>query len=209
MNTAKKLSTKERIKVAAIALFNDNDTLSVNTNHIAKRAGISPGNLYYHYNNKEEIIREIYGEMSQTFESYNSFETILTSKNPLSVLDSLFDRYGELFWKYRFLMRDAPVLMALDRELKTLFIANQEKRIDQITAVIKYLISEEILENIPKEEIAVRARLHWFVSAYWQIFAAMSGEVTKESIQEAKAVVFKIQLFPFLSEKGKQLFEAL
>lgn len=209
MDTAKKSTTKERIKAAAIALFNDKDTLSVNTNHIAKEAGISPGNLYYHYSNKEEIVREIYAEISERFESYNSFEAVLTSKNPLKVLDESFERYGEIFWEYRFLMRDAPVLMALDGELKRAFTANQEKRISQITGVLKYLISEEILENIPKEEISMRARLHWFVSAYWQVFASMSGEVTKESIQEAKEVLFKLHIFPFLSEKGKGMLEAL
>ena len=48
--------TKQKIKKAAIELFNNQDTLSVTTNHIAKQAKISPGNLYYHYKNKEEII---------------------------------------------------------------------------------------------------------------------------------------------------------
>lgn len=209
MNTDKKPSAKERIKEAAIALFNENDTLSINTNHIAKAAGMSPGNLYYHYANKEAIIREIYQEMSATFESFKSFETILTSENPLKVMDTVFDRYGELFWEYRFLMRDAPVLMALDAELKSVFTANQEKRIAQITGLIKYLISEEILENIPKEEIPMRARLHWFISAYWQIFASTTGEVTRESIKEAKEVVFKIHISPFLSDKGKAMLQAL
>lgn len=209
MTNPKKPSTKERIKAAAITLFNENDTLSINTNHIAKAAGISPGNLYYHYANKEEIIREIYQEMSKTFESFKSFETILTSDNPLQVMDEAFDRYGELFWEYRFLMRDAPVLMALDDELKKAFTVNQEKRIAQIAGLINYLISEEILENIPKEEIAMRSRLHWFISAYWQIFVSTAGEVSKASIKEAKEVMFKIHIIPFLSEKGKQMLEAL
>lgn len=209
MTQPKKPGTKERIKRAAIELFNDRDTLSINTNHIAKAAGMSPGNLYYHYANKEEIIREIYLEMSETFESFRSFEMIITDENPLRVMDKAFDRYGEMFWEYRFLMRDAPVLMALDGELKSLFTANQEKRISQIAGLIEYLIREEILENIPEEEIAVRARLHWFISAYWQVFASTTGEVTKESITEAKEVVFKIHIIPFLSEKGKRMAEAL
>jgi len=205
MSSTKKISTKSRIKEAAISLFNEKETLSVTTNHIAAAAGISPGNLYYHYKNKEAIIREIYQEMSGTFESFNSFEAVLTSANPLQVLDRVFSRYGDLFWEYRFLMRDAPVLMALDPELKAAFSANQEKRIVQIAGLLRYLISEGIVEKIPHDEIPLRARLHWFISAYWQVFASTCGEVTRDSIREAREVVFRIHILPFLTEKGKKM----
>lgn len=203
MTKPKKITTKERIKNTAIELFNIQDSLSITTNHIAKAAGISAGNLYYHYRNKEEIIREIYAEMSERIESLKSFEKMITSPNPLNVLDESFDHYGDLFWEYRFLMRDAPVLMALDSELKRAFVANQEKRITQIAGVIKFLISEEILQNIAKDEIPLRAKLYWFVTAYWQVFASMDGDVSRESIRETKEAMFKIHIAPFLSEKGR------
>jgi AcrR family transcriptional regulator len=207
MTKPKKITTKERIKNTAIELFNAKDSLSITTNHIAKASGISAGNLYYHYRNKEEIIREIYAEMSERIESLKSFEKMVTSDNPLKVLDESFDHYGDLFWEYRFLMRDAPVLMALDSELKSIFVANQEKRISQIAGVIRYLISEEILQNIPKEEIPLRAKLYWFVTAYWQVFASMDGEVSRESIRETKEAMFKIHIAPFLSLKGRSMIE--
>ncbi|DAB37832.1 MAG: hypothetical protein A2552_04455 [Sulfuricurvum sp. RIFOXYD2_FULL_44_160] len=203
MTKPKKITTKERIKNTAIELFNAQDSLSITTNHIAKAAGISAGNLYYHYRNKEEIIREIYAEMSERIESLKSFEKMITSDNPLNILDESFDYYGDLFWEYRFLMRDAPVLMALDSELKRAFVANQEKRINQIAGVIKFLISEEILQNIAKDEIPLRAKLYWFVTAYWQVFVSMDGDVSRESIWETKEAMFKIHIAPFLSEKGR------
>ena len=203
MTKPKKITTKERIKNTAIELFNAQDSLSITTNHIAKAAGISAGNLYYHYRNKEEIIREIYAEMSERIESLKSFEKMITSDNPLNILDESFDYYGDLFWEYRFLMRDAPVLMALDSELKRAFVANQEKRITQIAGVIKFLISEEILQNIAKDEIPLRAKLYWFVTAYWQVFVSMDGDVSRESIRETKEAMFKIHIAPFLSERGR------
>ena len=208
MKEQKKSITKEKIKKSAIELFNTQETLSVTTNHIAKNAGISSGNLYYHYKNKEEIIREIYQEMSSTFVSFNSFEKILLSDNPLKELSSMFDLYGELFWQYRFLMRDSAVLIAIDPELKSMFAKNQDIRISQIEGLIKYLISEDIIEGIPKDEIPMRAKLHWFISAYWQVFTSTSTEITKESIKEAKEVIFKLQIYPFLSDKGKTLLTA-
>jgi len=69
--------------------------------------------------------------------------------------------------------------------------------------VIRYLLSEEILENIAKEEIPLRAKLYWFVTAYWQVFASMEGDVSRESIRETKEAMFKIHIAPFLSERGR------
>ena len=51
------MSKKEAILETALELFNATNTQSATTNHIAKAAGISPGNLHYHYKNREEIVR--------------------------------------------------------------------------------------------------------------------------------------------------------
>jgi len=203
----KKSPTKEKIKKIATTLFNENDTLSITTNHIANKANISPGNLYYHYKNKEEIITEIYQEMSSKFESFNSFEQILSSENPLVVLSKMFEKYGELFLEYKFLLRDISTLMAIYPSLKKEFLKKQAIRIEQIESVFKYFISLDILIQMPEDEIHLRAKLNWFVSGYWQLFTGVTGEITKESIKESKQIVFEILLYPYLTQKGKLLYK--
>ena len=200
-----KLSTKTKIKNSAIKLFNSKGSLSISTNHISKDIGISPGNLYYHYKNKEEIIYEIYNDVSKIFESYNYFEKILTSNNPIEVLHQMHNKYINLFIEYKFIMRDSTVLMALNPKLKLLYSSKQNKRILQIEGILKYLISQDILEKIPNSEIPIRAKLQWFISAYWQVFNTTTNEFSKESIYEMKDVIFKIHIYPFLSIKGKNM----
>jgi len=56
----KRASTRQAILTTAIELFNEKGTAAVSTNHIAEAMAISPGNLYYHFANKEEIIRHIH-----------------------------------------------------------------------------------------------------------------------------------------------------
>lgn len=201
--------TKQKIKSSAIILFNEGDTLSITTNHIAAKAGISSGNLYYHYKNKEDILVDIYLDMSEKFESFESFDTILASENPLKSLYEMYDLYGDLFWEYRFLMRDSTVLIALNPKLKEMFLTRQRKRINQIESVIHYFIEKKIFNQMSQEEIRLRAKLNWFISAYWQVFTSSDGQVTKESILEVKDVIFTINIYPFLSEKGKLLSNEL
>lgn len=205
----KKSPAKEKIKKVAIELFNENDTLSISTNHIADKAKMSPGNLYYHFKNKEEIIVEIYLEMSENFDSLNSFEQILSSQNPLLVLSNMFNNYGELFWRYKFLLRDIATLITIYPKLKILFTQKQAQRLQQIQSVFQYLISLEILENIEENEIPLRAKLNWFISTYWQLFTATEGEITQESIKESKYIIFQILIYPYLTPKGKMLYSQI
>lgn len=207
MEKKKRSKTKEKIKRAAIELFNETDTLSVTTNHIAKKASMSPGNLYYHYKNKEDIIKDIYADMSETFENFNSFELILNSDNPLKVLDEMFSKYGKLFLEYRFMMRDMNTLIALYPELNKMFLTRQEKRIEQIESLIRYFISLGIFEQTSDEEINLRARLNWFISSYWHFFSQTTGRSLEEAIKESKEIVFKINIYPYLSDKGKGMLD--
>ncbi|RMG61123.1 MAG: TetR/AcrR family transcriptional regulator [Bacteroidetes bacterium] len=57
--------TKKRIREAALSLFNTQGLVNVRLQHIADGAGMSVGNLAYHYRNKETIVAALYQELSQ------------------------------------------------------------------------------------------------------------------------------------------------
>lgn len=203
-----KINTKTKIKNSAIHLFNTQETLSVTTNHIAKEAGISPGNLYYHYKNKEEIVTDLYLDLSKRFEEINSFENILLSSNPIKVLDDTFELMGEIFYEYRFLLRDSMVLIALYPSFKENFVRNQEKRIKQIESLLQFLLKENIIQYEENINLERRAKMHWFITAYWQSFASSTGNVSRESIKEAKEIFFEFMIYPFLTQKGKEMLSS-
>jgi len=203
-----KIDTKTKIKNSAIHLFNTQETLSVTTNHIAKEAGISPGNLYYHYKNKEEIVTDLYLDLSTKFEEINSFENILLSSNPIKVLDNTFELMGEIFYEYRFLLRDSMVLIALYPSFKENFVKNQEKRIKQIESLLQFLLKEKIIQYEENINLERRAKMHWFITAYWQSFASSIGVVSIESIKEVKEVFFEFMIYPFLTKKGKEMLSS-
>ena len=57
--------TKNKILQTALALFNNEGESEVSSVDIAAVMGISPGNLYYHYKGKDEIIVELFADFDE------------------------------------------------------------------------------------------------------------------------------------------------
>jgi len=101
--------TRERILEAALALFNVDGSHAVSTRHIATRLEISPGNLYYHFANKEEIVLCLYQRIEAQLESILAPRAGETQTFD-SVLRYLDDIFGHL-WEFRFFYRDVNSLL--------------------------------------------------------------------------------------------------
>ncbi|HLU12973.1 MAG TPA: TetR/AcrR family transcriptional regulator, partial [Arenimonas sp.] len=110
--------TRQRILDAALAMFNEQGEPNVTTNHIADELEISPGNLYYHFRNKDDIIEQLF----QRYEE--RMDAALASPDGSGQLRDLEDIWLQLhlvfecIWEYRFLYRDIVEILSRNRRLR-------------------------------------------------------------------------------------------
>mgnify|MGYP000287634104 FL=1 len=110
--------TAERILEVTLELFNRFGEPNVSTTLISAELNISPGNLYYHYPAKDELINSLFDRYEKALR-----ELLQASDQVRNVEDAwlLFHMLFELIWQYRFLYRDLNDLLSKNRRLETHF----------------------------------------------------------------------------------------
>ncbi|MDF2924502.1 MAG: transcriptional regulator, TetR family [Paenibacillaceae bacterium] len=191
-------SAKERILLAAVGLFNEHGTGKVSTNHIAAGAGMSPGNLYYHYKNKEEIIRGILEQM------YTSWTPVWSVSDHMQVTEEdLRERLllnFQILWEYRFFYREAVVLLQSDERLQREHTRMMERRMeDQETFVSMFIRDGVLRKDLTPVNLRKLLTAAWIIANNWLGFLEMNGtDVSPERFQEGAELIWSV-FAPYLA----------
>jgi AcrR family transcriptional regulator len=130
------MKTRDKIIQASIALFNEQGERNVTTNHIAADLGISPGNLYYHFRNKEDIILSIYEEYARSL-LLETMPEVSPEVKPLDAIILYMDVVFHAMMKFRFFYSNLPVLLAKNPLLHDKYV--------EVQSVISTRVSELLL----------------------------------------------------------------
>jgi len=126
--------TAERILEVTLELFNRFGEPNVSTTLISAELGISPGNLYYHYPAKDELINSLFDRYERGLtELLRAADEVGNVEDAWLFLHMLF----ELIWQYRFLYRDLNDLLSKNRRLETHFqfvLKNKSKAVQAMLA---------------------------------------------------------------------------
>jgi len=124
--------TAERILEVTLELFNRFGEPNVSTTLISAELGISPGNLYYHYPAKDELINSLFDRYERGLN-----DLLQAADGVRNVEDAwlFFHMLFELIWQYRFLYRDLNDLLSKNRRLETHFqfvLKNKSRAVAQV-----------------------------------------------------------------------------
>ena len=202
--------TRERIVDTSLLLFNDSGAPHVTTADIATEMGISPGNLYYHFRNKDEIVGELFAAFELRLDALLSAPTGRTAdiEDLWLFLHLLF----EAMWDYRFLFRDLDDVVSRDRHLAARFMRFMRRGADTVIELCRSLVATGAM-RATEREIAALADNVVIVATYWmsyQRIAAGEGKGPAGAINLDRAAYQVLSLIaPFLLGRTRTLLNRL
>ena len=160
--------TAERILEVTLELFNRFGEPNVSTTLISAELGISPGNLYYHYPAKDELINSLFERYEKALgELLGASDGVRNVEDAWFFLHSLF----EIIWEYRFLYRDLNDLLSKNRMLETHFqevLKNKTRAIRNLLASLSRhsAVTMDALEVEPTADSMVVVLTYWLSFEY-------------------------------------------
>lgn len=192
--------TQNRILDTAIALFNEEGTAQVSGNRIAQAAGVSKGNLHYHFKTKEEVVFSIWLRIEQEVENWQDDPATPTVLHMAEITH----RQYSLIWRYRFFYRELTTLLDRDDELKYRFRRQRRRRMEDIQAFFEALVENGVAKPPQEEDTFPNLiRIAWMVSDYWLSFiSADDRAIDAQSMQEGYQLVLRL-FDPILTDKAR------
>jgi AcrR family transcriptional regulator len=171
------MKTRDRIINVSLELFNREGEPNVTTVDISNELDISPGNLYYHFKGKEELVGELFARF------YEQFNVILRAPvhNPLRLEDNWFYLVVvfEHMHAYRFLYRNISLIMQRYDQIQRPFRRLIHMKQDAARAICVQMRAAGLMHT-DDAGIDMLARSIALTITYWFNFDAVLGDRRRE-----------------------------
>ena len=206
------MKTRDKILLCSLELFNERGERNVTTNHIAAHLAISPGNLYYHFRNKPDIIYEIFLEYEKLVDFYLDIpeDRAMTVDDMAFYLESVFNG----LWSYRFFHRDLEYLLDSDPRLRRDYRKFTDRCLSAISRIFEKLAEAGIIRHQDEDLRSAMSLNVWLVITNWMAFlkTALGGEDSASlSLVELKQGIYQVLTLeiPYLAPEYREQVMAL
>jgi len=205
------MKTRDRILAAALELFNQQGERKVTTNHIAAHLEMSPGNLYYHFKNKHEIIYELFLEYEATVDNRLNVPTDrdLVIADKLNYLQKIFQG----LWEYRFIHRDMEHILLGDERLHARY-RKFFRRCQLKTETIFERLRDVGIIEISQSQLEGLALNIWIVVTSWfsflqcNLLSDTEEGITLDMLKGGIYQIFQLER-PYLTDAYRHQMEAM
>jgi len=189
--------TRQRILDASLAMFNEQGEPNVTTNHIADELEISPGNLYYHFRNKDDIIEQLFQRYEERMDT-----ALVAPEGRLRDLEDIWLQLHLVFeaiWDYRFLYRDLVDILSRNRRLRMRFARILKRAADNAHSGMRGLVQAGVM-RASAAEIEATATNILVVATFWLNYASVRGDRDEHEAIRLGIVQVMMLLSPLLRD---------
>ena len=159
--------TRERILELSLRLFNEFGEPNITTTVISEEMNISPGNLYYHFRNKDDIVNSIFAQFEGEI---GRMLAVPADRRPnMEDVWLYLHLMFELVWRYRFFYRDLSDLLSRNRKLELQFKQILAHKIKVAQQLCEGMRADSALEASDLEINALATNMV-VVATYWLSF---------------------------------------
>ena len=178
-------------------MFNAQGEPNVTTNHIADELEISPGNLYYHFRNKDDIIEQLFAVYEQRMDA-----ALAAPDGRLPGLEDVWLQLHLVFeciWDYRFLYRDLVDILSRNRRLRMRFARILRRADEQAHQVMRGLVQAGVM-RASADEVDAAATNILVIATFWLNYAAARGDKDERTSIRDGIVQVMMLIAPFLRD---------
>jgi AcrR family transcriptional regulator len=206
--------TRERILETALALFNREGEPNVTTGDIADELNISPGNLYYHFRNKDDIIGDLYAALDAKITPLTAVppDRLPSADDLWLLLHLLFER----MWEYRFFYRDLDEITSRNRRIALRFADFNQRGEATVMQLCRGMVQAGAM-RASEREIAAIAHNVLMIATYWMSWQRVSGRSPRHDNDTAKTenrlaqAAYQVMalITPYLQGEARALIDQL
>jgi len=189
--------TRQRILDTSLSMFNAQGEPNVTTNHIADELEISPGNLYYHFRNKDDIIEQLFAGYEARMDA-----ALSAPEGRLPGLEDVWLQLHLVFeciWDYRFLYRDLVDILTRNRRLRMRFARILKRADERARGVMRGLLQAGVMRASSAELDAAATNI-LVIATFWLNYAAARGEHDERKSIRDGIVQVMLSIAPFLRD---------
>lgn len=199
------MKTKDRILFKSLELFNELGEPNVTTLLISDELDISPGNLYYHFKSKSDILTNLFNWYEQEINSL-----LEVPDTPMDIEDQWFFLHliFEKIAKYRFLYQDVVHVLKRHDNIRQRFNRIISKK-RKATLKILHSLQQQGNFNANDSEIEALCENIVLTATFWLNYIIISQQELNEDAL-ARGVYQVISLVaPYLDKEQRQLLNEL
>jgi AcrR family transcriptional regulator len=197
-----KVKTRDRILDISLQLFNRLGEPNVTTLLISDELEISPGNLYYHFKSKSDIVEELYGhfdhDMNDLLAVPEDVEITLDQQN--FFLHLLFETVA----RYRFIYQDLVNVLSRYDALQSPFRRLLKRKQKAFLTICESFRRQKMMQ-ISDEELGALCEQLTLTACYWSSYDSLSHLQERDRVDPGRGVYQMLSLLlPYLEEQEQE-----